>query len=151
MNDQYLTLSINKQTYGLLISTIREINRISEITPVPDSPPHVVGVMNLRGKVIPVVDLRMRLRSPSTEITKETCTVVVETQGKHIGIIVDSVSSVIVLEEGNIDRTPVAQEGANYVTGVGTIDSSMVLLLDIEKCLNQDLVSEVSNQESLAA
>ncbi|QDK43861.1 chemotaxis protein CheW [Bdellovibrio sp. ZAP7] len=139
MSEQYLTLSVNKQTYGLPISTIREINRISEITSVPDSPAHVVGVMNLRGRVIPVVDLRMRLRSPAVDITKETCTVVVETSNKHIGIIVDSVSSVIVLDEKNIDREPIAQEGPKYVIGVGNTEDGMILLLDIDKCLQQDI------------
>ena len=135
MNNQYLTFTVNKQTYGLPIARIREINRISEITPVPDSAPHVVGVMNLRGRVIPVADLRLRFNSSDAATTKETCTVVVEVQTKHVGIIVDSVSSVIVLEEKDIDRSPIAQEGQHYVIGVGNFENMMILLLDIDACL----------------
>lgn len=137
MIDQYLTFSINRQNYGIKISAIREINRISEITQIPEAPPYVAGVMNLRGKVIPVVTMRLRMNLAEAETTKETCTIVVETRAGQIGVIVDSVSSVINLDNKDIDSTPVQQQQENYVVGIGKLENSMVMLVDIEKCLGE--------------
>lgn len=133
--DQYLTFMVDQQSYGIPISSIREINRVSEITRIPESPEHVAGLMNLRGKVIPVVTLRARMSLSRVENTKETCTIVVETSGGQVGVIVDAVRSVINLEKKDIDESPVQQTTTNYVFAVGKVDSTMVMLLDIEKCL----------------
>lgn len=138
MNDQYLTFTVDKQAYGIVISAIREINRISEITKVPEAPTHVAGVMNLRGKVIPVVDLRLRMKLAAGEITKETCTIVVETQAGQVGVIVDAVSSVQSLNEEDIDQTPISQGQGNYIVGVGKLENTMIMLIDIEKCLGAE-------------
>ncbi len=150
MTNQYLTFSINKQNYGIQISAIREINRISEITSVPEAPSYVAGVMNLRGKVIPVVTLRLRMQLPPSDVTKETCTIVVETSGGQIGVIVDSVSSVINLDSENIDPTPVQQQEKNYVVGIGKLDVGMVMLVDIEKCLGEEKLPQDISDKSAA-
>ncbi|WP_413944294.1 chemotaxis protein CheW [Bdellovibrio sp. HCB-162] len=140
MIDQYLTFTVDKQNYGVQISAIREINRISEITKVPEAPAYVAGVMNLRGKVIPVVTLRLRMKLAETDVTKETCTIVVETKAGQVGVIVDSVSSVINLDKKDVDETPVPQGDENYIIGVGKLENGMVLLVDIEKCLGSELI-----------
>lgn len=139
MIDQYLTFTVDKQNYGIQISAVREINRISEITKVPEAPSYVAGVMNLRGKVIPVVTLRLRMKLADTDVTKETCTIVVETQAGQVGVIVDSVSSVINLDKKDVDETPVQQGSENYIIGIGKLEAGMVLLVDIEKCLGSEV------------
>ncbi|MEN0059019.1 MAG: chemotaxis protein CheW [Bdellovibrio sp.] len=139
MTDQYLTFSVDKQNYGIQIGAVREINRISEITRIPEAPSYVAGVMNLRGRVIPVVTLRLRMKLAETEVTKETCTIVVETKAGQVGIIVDSVSSVINLDQENIDESPVQQGDENYIIGVGKLDDGMIMLVDIEKCLGSEI------------
>ena len=89
---QYLTFVLQGQTFGVPIETVREINRVTEIAPVPKTHPCVAGVMNLRGKVIPVIDLRLMLGMPSAAHTKETCVVVIESKEGQIGATVDAVA-----------------------------------------------------------
>src|SRR5690606_10170186 len=96
---QYLTFKLQNLSYGVGIENVREINRMSEIATVPEAPKFVAGVMNLRGKVITVVDLRKRLDMPEAEATKETCIIVVEAEIGHVGVIVDSVQAVIHLQD----------------------------------------------------
>lgn len=138
MSKQYLTFTVDSQSYGIPISTIREINRISEITKVPESPMHVAGLMNLRGKVIPVVSLRLRMGMMDSTVTKETCTIVVDTRSGQVGIVVDSVSSVISLDDSDIDPTPVSQGHQKYIHGIGKLENKLLMLIDIEKCLGSE-------------
>ncbi|WP_413584179.1 chemotaxis protein CheW [Bdellovibrio sp. HCB274] len=138
MTAQYLTFIVDGQIFGLPIEKIREINSISDITKVPNAPPHVVGVMNLRGKIIPVADLNLRLNGSQTVNSKETCTIVVDFGSGQVGLIVDAVNSVTDIEEASIDRNPVNQEGRNYISGVAPIDSKLVLLMDIDSCLSEE-------------
>ncbi|MNJ94699.1 Chemotaxis protein CheW [compost metagenome] len=146
MSDQYLTFTVDKQAYGIQISAIREINRISEITKVPEAPAHVAGVMNLRGKVIPVIEMRLRMKLSAGDITKETCTIVVETKAGQVGVIVDSVSSVLSLNDKDIDQTPISQGESTYIVGVGKLEGSMIMLIDIEKCLGAEAEASYGRQ-----
>lgn len=142
---QYLTFALKGQPYGVPIEAIREINRVTDITPVPQTPPFVAGVMNLRGKVIPVVDLRMKFGMEETAHTKHTCIIVIESDTGHVGMIVDAVSGVIDLTEEQIEPRPVMGEESRlaYVIGMGKIDNSVVILVDIVKALGHDELTKI--------
>ncbi len=129
---QYLTFIINKQTFGVAIASVREINRYSEITPVPQTPAFMAGVINLRDKVIPVVDLRLKFGYELSVMTKETCIIVFEGNGMVTGAIVDAVRGVINLDANQIEANPRIGEkdGPKYVLGMGKIDQTLVVLVD---------------------
>lgn len=145
---QYLTFFINLQMYGVHISNVREINRMAEITPVPQAPHYLAGVMNLRGKVIPVVNLRKKFDLVDTPYTKQTCIVVIEGQDGLVGMIVDSVSGVIDLTKEQIEPPPEMghQDKLKYITGMGKLDKEVVILLDIIKTLSKQIFESQTEQ-----
>lgn len=145
---QYLTFKLQNLSYGVAIESVREINRMSEIASVPEAPGFVAGVMNLRGKVITVVDLRKRLSMPETKATKETCIIVVESEIGHVGVIVDSVQAVIHLQEAQIDDSPVSEDEYSFVKAIGKMDDHLVMLIDIFRCLSK---KDMLSNEKLAA
>lgn len=151
MSAQYLTFMIDQQTYGVQIASIREINRISDITKVPEAQPFVAGVMNLRGKVIPVVSLRLRMKLPDLETTRETCTIVVDTASGQVGVIVDAVKSVVSLEADKVDETPISQGDRTYIVGIGRTEMGMVMILDIDKCLDSVVATLSQETQSVSA
>ena len=142
---QYLTFLLRKQLYGVDIGTVREINRVSEITSVPKTPKYVAGVMNLRGKVIPVVDIRSKFGMELIGHTKETCIIVIEADHGQIGIIVDAVSGVIDLKTENIEPRPTMGKNADleYVMGLGKIDNQVVILVNIVSALSKEALSGI--------
>ncbi len=141
---KYLTFALGPEEYGLEILKVREIMGIMEITAVPQTPAHVKGVINLRGKVIPVIDLRAKFGMETTETTDQTCIIVVEItrqgQGFNTGIVVDRVQEVLDIPGENIEDTP--QFGSNvetdFILGMGKIGESVKILLDIDKVLACD-------------
>lgn len=137
---QYLTFTLKKQDYGVPISRVREINRVVEITPVPETPSYVVGVINLRGKVIPVMDLRLRFNMQAMEYTRETCIIVIENERGQVGMIVDSVKEVVELSEGDIEPPPPLGEKSklNFVMGMGKTEEKVIILVDIEKVVSDE-------------
>jgi purine-binding chemotaxis protein CheW len=149
---QYLTFSLNKQLYGVPIGAVREINRLSEITPVPQTPLFVAGVMNLRGKVIPVVNLRLKLEMERSTYTKETCIIVIETDGGQIGTIVDSVSGVIELSSGQIEPAPqLSSHESGHIMGMGKHENQVIILLDIAENLSKSQLEEFIKSEIKAS
>lgn len=136
---QFLTFNLRQRPYGVPIETVREINSMVDITPVPGMPKYVSGVINLRGKVIPVVNLSVRFGVENAGVTRETCIIVIEVQGSLVGMIVDSVSEVIMLPSESIEPAPLLSEceEGQWITGMGKIDSKIVLLLDIVGTLSQ--------------
>lgn len=135
---QYLTFILNAQPYGVPIGAVREINRIGEITAVPKAPHYVSGVMNLRGKVIPVVNLRTRLAFEAIDYTKETCIIVIETPSGQVGMIVDAVNGVLDLAEANIEPPPHLDNSNynEYVMGMGKLEGQILILIDIVKTMS---------------
>ena len=141
---KYLTFSLANEEYGLGILKVREIIGYMEITAVPQTLAHVKGVINLRGQVIPVVDLRAKFGMMETEVTEQTCIIVVEIdQGGHTfstGIIVDHVQEVLDIKAEAIEDAP--QFGAcvntDFILGMGKIGDSVKILLDIDKVLAGD-------------
>lgn len=134
---QLVVFALAGESYGVAISTVREIIRMQSVTFVPDSPPAVKGVINLRGRVIPVVDLRERVGLPVSEETPETRIVVVNIGGEDIGVIVDAVTEVLRLPESSIEPASalVTTEESYYMDGIAKLEGRLLILLDLEKVL----------------
>lgn len=136
---KYLTFSLADEEYGLGILKVREIIGIMDITAVPQMPEHVKGVINLRGKVIPVVDLRLKFGIEEAEYTEATCIIVVDV-GTMMGIIVDTVQEVLDISGDQIDPSP-ALGGAvdtSYVLGMGKVKDEVKILLDVDEVLSEE-------------
>lgn len=141
---KYLTFSLGEEEYGIGILKVREIIGMMPITPVPLAPDFVKGVINLRGKVIPIVDLRRKFGMPQADYTERTCIIVVEIRGASsqlpMGIVVDSVSEVLNIKASDIEETP--SFGGNlkteYILGIGKMDGGIKILLDIDRVLSAE-------------
>jgi len=139
---KYLTFTLAHEEYGIGILKIKEIIGMMPITSVPQTPPFVKGVINLRGKVIPVVDLRLRFGIDAMDYTERTCIVVVEIQGQagtiQIGIVVDAVSEVLNIKADDIEDTPTfgTKLNTDYILGMAKIEGAVKILLDIDQVLS---------------
>ena len=129
--------NVGRETYGIPIAALHEIVRVPEITAVPDAPDYLEGVINLRGKIISVLDLRKRFRKPSTALDRHSRILVVEHRGRLAGMIVDSASEVIKIPESEIESAPamMREGGLDCVTGLGKFQKRLIILLDIDKVL----------------
>ncbi len=134
---KYLTFILAEEIYGLEILKVREIIGMMTITDVPRTPGYVRGVINLRGKVIPVVDLRLKFGMMTAEETEETCIIVVDVNGVEMGTIVDRVSEVLDINEADIEDAPAMGLDVNtdFILGMGKADEKVTILLDISKVL----------------
>lgn len=130
---------VGRETFGVAIALVHEIVRVPEITAVPDSPEFIEGVINLRGKIISIVDLRKRFREHEITTNKKNRIIVSEIDGKLVGLIVDSASEVLKIPQDQIDPPPnVFEEGElNYVTGVGKLKGRLIILIDLTKVLQR--------------
>ena len=141
---KYLTFSLAEEEYGIGILKIKEIIGLMPITAVPRTPDYVRGVINLRGKVIPVIDLRLRFSMDEKEYTDRTCIVVVEIGGQSmemiIGIVVDSVSEVLNIKSEDIEDTPAFGTSLNteYILGMAKVEGGVKILLDIDTVLSSE-------------
>jgi len=146
---KYLTFSLAGEEYGIGILKVKEIIGLMPITQVPKTPEHIRGVINLRGKVIPVVDLRLKFNLQTTADTERTCIIVTEIVacGNKIsmGIVVDSVSEVVNIKIGEIEDTPNfgAKLNTAYILGMAKINQSVKILLDIDKVMSNDELGNV--------
>lgn len=141
---KYLTFILAEEEYGLEILKVREIIGIMDITAVPQMPHFVKGVINLRGKVIPVIDLRLKFGLEPAEYTEETCVIVVDV-GSLTGIIVDTVQEVLDIKGDQIDPPPPlgATVDTSFVLGMGKVKDDVKILLDIEKVLNAEELRQI--------
>ena len=144
MEGKYLSFSMDQEEYGIGILTVKEIIGMMRITPVPQTPDYVKGVINLRGKVIAVIDLRFRFGMNSKAYTERTCIIVVEIEHDsrtlQIGIVVDSVSEVLNIKGSDIEETPEFGTTLNtdYILGMAKTSGSLKILLDIDQILCSD-------------
>lgn len=143
---QLVSFNIGDEEFGVDILKVQEINRMLEVTRVPNAPEYVDGVINLRGKVIPVIDLRRRFEMARKEHDKNTRVIVVELSGKVIGFVVDAVQEVLRIPRSVTEAPPsiVAGVNADYITGVGKLEDRLLILLDLEKILNQTEQTELA-------
>jgi len=131
---QLVVFKLGREEYGVSILQVQEIKRITEITRVPHTPDYIKGVINLRGSVLPVIDLKKRLNLPQQECTEDARIIIVKVKEISVGMIVDAVSEVMTINEENID-TPNAVAGsvaANYLSGVGKLEDRLLILLNLE-------------------
>ena len=145
---QVVVFDLNEEAHGVDISQVREIIRMEEITRVPRAPEFVEGVINLRGKVSPVVDLRARFSMPSTERTDEHGIVVVDVDGQDIGMVVDAVTEVSRTPSDSIEppSSVITTDDSEYLTGIVKTDDKLIILLDIAKVISE---SEASALEEI--
>jgi purine-binding chemotaxis protein CheW len=136
---QVVGFRIGNETFGVLIASVREIVRVPEITAVPSAPETVEGVINLRGKIIPVMDLRKRFGHVDIQPDKKNRILVVELQNKLVGLIVNAASEVLKIPPSDIEApgTVFAEGESSYVTGVGKLKGRLIILLDVSKLLQQ--------------
>lgn len=137
---RYLIFSIDNDSYGIEIQYVVEIIGIQTITEVSGLPDYVRGVINLRGKIIPVMDVRLRFKKKFREYSERTCIIVVDIKGMMVGLIVDSVSEVVTINESDISEMPqINQKSQNiFVKNIGKIGNEVRLLLDCEKLLTAE-------------
>ena len=142
LNDlnKYLTFVLGKEEYGLEILRVKEIIGLMAITAVPKMPTYVRGIINLRGKVIPVIDLRLKFEMERIQDTEETCIIVVDLGETLVGVVVDKVSEVLDIQEVDIDTTPSfgVVIDTSFILGIGKAKDKVVLLLDITKVLTSE-------------
>ena len=147
---KYLTFTLAGEEYGFGILTIKEIIGMLPITSVPQTPEFVKGVINLRGKVIPVMDLRLRFGMPSIDYSERTCIIVVEISGQAgtilVGIVVDAVSEVLNIKGDDIEKTPTfgAKLNTDYILGMAKMEGGVKILLDIDQVLSGDELTLLS-------
>ena len=136
---QIVGFRIGNETYGVRISAVREIVRVPEITSVPNAPETIEGVINLRGKIIPVMDLRKRFGQADVQPDKKNRILVVELENKLLGLIVNSASEVLKIPPSEIESpgSMLAEGESTYVTGVGKLGGRLIILLDIAKLLQR--------------
>jgi purine-binding chemotaxis protein CheW len=143
---KYLTFTLADEEYGIGILKIKEIIGMMKVTTVPQTPEFVKGVINLRGKVIPVIDLKLRFGMEPTDYTERTCIIVVEIDGTsgtvQIGIVVDSVSEVLNIKADEIEDTPTfgTRLNTNYILGMAKMEGGVKILLDINRVLKAEEV-----------
>ena len=149
--DKYLIFSIGKESYGIDIKYVIEIIGIEPITEVPQLPNYIKGVINLRGKIIPVMDVRLKFKKEEKEYDDRTCIIVVEIGSICIGLIIDRVLEVANIDENNISPPPKTssnKDNANkYIMGIGKMQNEVMLLIDCQKLLEEDEIEELKEKE----
>ena len=132
---QLVSFKLGDETYGIEITKIREIILVGEITQLPETPPYVKGLINLRSTVIPVIDLRTRFSLPETKLTAESRIMVLNVGGRTIGIVVDSVNEVLRVTQQQISLAPpaVTRSGNEYMTGLVRLKDDLLILLDVDR------------------
>ncbi|AEX22770.1 MULTISPECIES: chemotaxis protein CheW [Vibrio] len=137
---QWVTFQLEEETYGINVMQVREVLRYTEIAPVPGAPDYVLGIINLRGNVVTVIDTRSRFGLIEGEVTDNTRIIVIESERQVIGILVDSVAEVVYLRSSEIDTTPSVgtDESAKFIQGVSNRDGKLLILVDLNKLLTED-------------
>jgi len=143
---RYLTFSLGDESYGIEIKYVTEIIGIQTITVIPELPEYVKGVINLRGKIIPVMDVRLRFKKEPREYNDRTCVIVVDINDISIGLIVDSVAEVLTIPEEDMVEPPKMNRSFSnrYIKNIGKVGNSVKLLLDCEKLLTEDELEDLS-------
>lgn len=135
---KFLAFALGSEEYAAPLLTVREVLAFTEVTPVPYTPPHFLGIMNLRGQVISVIDMRLKFRMPKTVLTAETAIIIFELDALCLGVVVDAVNSVLAVSQADISPPPETEAGINadFITGVIRRDKRLTLLLDISRTLS---------------
>lgn len=137
---QWVTFKLAGEKYGINVMQVQEVLRYSEIAPVPGAPDYVLGIINLRGKVVTVVDIRARFVLPSAEVTDNSRIVVIEAEDHVIGILVDSVAEVVYLRQSEMETAPSVgnDESAKFIQGVCHKNDELLILIELDKLLSDE-------------
>jgi purine-binding chemotaxis protein CheW len=144
--DRYLTFIIGNECYGIEIKYVTEIIGIQAITEIPELPEYVKGIINLRGKIIPVIDVRIRFKKDTKDYNDRTCVIVVDIQELSIGLIVDSVAEVLTIPEQDIVDPPQVNKasGSRYIKKIGKVGNAVKLLLDCDRLLSEHELEDLN-------
>lgn len=143
---QWVTFRLDDEIYGINVMQVQEVLRVSEIAPVPGAPNYVLGIINLRGNVVTVIDTRMRLGLSSNEVDDSTRIVIIEADKQVVGILVDSVAEVVDLRMSEVESAPNVgnDESSKYIQGVASRDGELLILVDLNKLLTDEEWAELS-------
>lgn len=144
---RYLIFTLGNEYYGIEIRYVTEIIGIQTITVVPELPDYVKGIINLRGKIIPVMDVRLRFKKEAKEYNDRTCVIVVDIKDISVGLVVDSVSEVVTINETDISELPQMNQGSSnrYIKNIGRVGNDVRLLLDCEKLLTDEDITSIND------
>lgn len=142
---QLVTFRLEDETYGINVMQVQEVLRVSEIAPVPGAPDYVLGIINLRGNVVTVIDTRSRFGLPSTEVSDASRIVIIESDKQVVGILVDSVAEVVELRTSQIDPAPNVgnEESSRYIQGVASLGDRLLIVVDLNRLLTETEWAEV--------
>ncbi len=142
---QLVTFRLRDETYGINVMHVQEVLRVSEIAPVPGAPDYVLGIINLRGNVVTVIDTRSRFGLPKAEVTDTSRIVIIESDKQVVGILVDAVAEVVELAESQIDSAPNVgnEESSRYIQGIASLSNVLLIVVDLHKLLTDDEWAEV--------
>jgi len=143
---QWVTFHLDNETYGINVMQVQEVLRVTEIAPVPGAPDYVLGIINLRGNVVTVIDTRRRFGLPPREMDDMTRIVIIESEQQVVGIVVDSVAEVVELRMSEIESAPNVgrDESSRYIQGVASRDGLLLILVDLNKLLTEDEWSDLA-------
>jgi purine-binding chemotaxis protein CheW len=143
---QLVTFRLQDETYGINVMHVQEVLRITEIAPVPGAPDYILGIINLRGNVVTVIDTRLRFGLPDGEATDSSRIVIIESDKQVVGIMVDAVAEVVELKESQIDSAPNVgnEESSRYIHGIATMESGLLIVVDLQKLLTEEEWAEVA-------
>ena len=144
---QWVTFHLENEKYGIKVMQVQEVLRMTEIAPVPGAPYYVLGIINLRGNVVTVIDTRRRFGLPEIENDDETRIVIVEANNNVVGILVDSVAEVVDLKKSEIESTPNVgkDESSKYIQGVSSREGELLILVDVNKLLSEEEWQDVAS------
>jgi len=143
---QYVTFRLAEETYGINVMMVQEVLRYSEIAPVPGAPDYVLGIINLRGNVVTVIDTRQRFGLLASEVTDSTRIMIIEADQQVVGIMVDSVAEVVYLKQSEIETAPNVgnDESAKFIQGVCNKNSELLILVELDKLMSEEEWSELA-------
>lgn len=144
---QWVTFRLDSETYGINVMQVQEVLRHTEIAPVPGAPIYVLGIINLRGNVVTVIDTRQRFGLQSAPVTEQTRIVIIEADRQVVGILVDSVAEVVYLRQSEIETAPNVgtDESAKFIQGVCNKNDELLILVDLEKMMTDDEWAELQD------
>ena len=144
---QYVTFKLDEETYGINVMQIQEALRYTEIAPVPGAPDYVLGIINLRGNVVTVIDTRKRFGLSEAEVSDHTRIVVIEVDSQVVGILVDSVAEVVYLRQSEMESAPNVgnEESAKFIQGVCNKNGELIILVEFEKLMSEEEWSDVAS------
>jgi purine-binding chemotaxis protein CheW len=144
---RWVTFRLENEKYGINVMQVQEVLRVTEIAPVPGAPEYVLGIINLRGNVVTVIDTRKRFGLESIDMDDSTRIVIIESDGQVVGILVDSVAEVVDIRSSNVEQAPNVgtDESAKFIQGVSSIDGELLILIDLNKLLTDEQWAEMNS------